>query len=94
MSSEYRPTDLQSPFRRQLLIGSAALSATALLPPFALAQQFPTAKVNTTGLAVTDAAVKRIDWAGLGTWLWLALMAWIAITGLIKLRGGIARASK
>src|SRR5580692_3191030 len=54
MSSENRPTDLQSPFRRQLLIGSAAMSASALLPPLAFAQQFPTAKVNTTGLAVTD----------------------------------------
>src|SRR5258708_25948617 len=57
MSSENRPTDLQSPFRRQLLIGSAALSASALLPPFPLAQQFPTAKANTTGLAVTDTQV-------------------------------------
>jgi ABC-type branched-subunit amino acid transport system substrate-binding protein len=28
-----------------------------MLPPFALAQQFPTAKVNTTGLAVTDTDV-------------------------------------
>ena len=33
------------------------MSATALLPPLALAQQFPTAKVNTTGLAVTDTEV-------------------------------------
>lgn len=41
------------------------------------------------GLVVTDAAVKRIDWAGPGTWLWLALLAWIAVTGLIKL--GAAR---
>ena len=57
MSSENRPTDPQSPFRRNLLLGSAALSATALLPPFALAQQFPTAKVNTTGLAVTDTEI-------------------------------------
>src|SRR5271156_631406 len=58
MSSENRPPDdPQSPFRRNLLLGSAALSATALLPPFALAQQFPTAKVNTTGLAVTDTDV-------------------------------------
>ena len=57
MSSENRPTDLQSPFRRKLLIGTAAMSATAMLPPFALAQQFPTAKVNTTGLAVTDTEV-------------------------------------
>jgi hypothetical protein len=44
------------------------------------------------GLVVTDAAVRRIDWAAPGTWLWLALLAWIAVTGLIKLSGGIARA--
>src|SRR5216683_5729387 len=54
---EHPPWDLESPFRRKLLIGTAALSATALLPPHALAQQFPTAKVNTTGLAVTNTEV-------------------------------------
>src|SRR3984885_12482063 len=57
MSSENRPTDLQSPFRRKLMLGAAAMSATALLPPEAWAQMFPTAKVNTTGLAVTDTEV-------------------------------------
>src|SRR5271157_2585195 len=57
MSSENRPPDPQSPFRRKLLLGTAALSATALLPRHVLAQQFPTAKVNTTGLAVTDTDV-------------------------------------
>ena len=46
-----------TPNRRELLVGAAALSATAMLPPAALAQQFPTAKVNTTGLAVTDTEV-------------------------------------
>ena len=45
------------PYRRELLAGTAALSATAMLAPAALAQQFPTAKVNTTGLAVTDTEV-------------------------------------
>src|SRR5882672_10505514 len=54
---EHPPRDVESPFRRKLLLGTAALSATALLPPHALAQQFPTAKVNTTGLAVTDTDV-------------------------------------
>ncbi|MBO0759440.1 MAG: urea ABC transporter substrate-binding protein, partial [Bradyrhizobiaceae bacterium] len=49
--------DLESPFRRTLLIGSAAAAATSLLPPLVLAQQFPTAAVNTTGLAVTDTDV-------------------------------------
>src|SRR4051794_41866262 len=44
--------------RRNLLYGTAALSAAALLPSAAaLAQAFPTAKVNTTGLAVTDTEV-------------------------------------
>jgi urea transport system substrate-binding protein len=47
----------QSPLRRKLLLGAAAMSATALVAPRALAQQFPTAKVNTTGLAVTDSEV-------------------------------------
>ena len=44
------------------------------------------------GLAVTDAAVKRVDWAASGTWLWLALFALIAATGLVKLLGGSRRA--
>jgi urea transport system substrate-binding protein len=62
MSSGHSPKDhsagdLESPFRRKLLLGTAALSATALLPRHVLAQQFPTAKVNTTGLAVTDTDV-------------------------------------
>jgi urea transport system substrate-binding protein len=40
-----------------LLLGTAALSATGLLPREVLAQQFPAAKVNTTGLAVTETEV-------------------------------------
>jgi hypothetical protein len=43
------------------------------------------------GLALTDAAVKRVDWAAPGTWTWLVLFAAIAVAGLIKLRGGLAR---
>lgn len=56
---EKPPTGLQSPLRRKLLVGTAAASAAAVLgvPPSAFAQAFPTAKVNTTGLAVTDTEV-------------------------------------
>jgi len=49
--------DFQSPTRRQLLIGTAALGAAAMLPRGAWAQAFPTSAVNTTGLAVTDTEV-------------------------------------
>src|SRR5438477_1650978 len=48
---------LPAPLRRKLLMGMAALPAITMLSPAALAQQFPTAKVNTTGLAVTDSEV-------------------------------------
>jgi urea transport system substrate-binding protein len=48
---------LASPGRRQLLLGAAGAGVAALLPSVALAQQFPTAAVNTTGLAVTDTEV-------------------------------------
>jgi urea transport system substrate-binding protein len=57
MSSDRRTEHLQSPFRRKLLAGAAALSASALLPRQVSAQQFPTAQINTTGLAVTDTDV-------------------------------------
>ena len=57
MSSDKSRFDFFNPSRRELLTGAAALSATAMLPPSALAQQFPTAAVNTTGLAVTDTEV-------------------------------------
>src|SRR2546430_11967098 len=46
-----------TPSRRELLLGAAALSSSALIAPSAWGQQFPTAKVNTTGLAVTDTEV-------------------------------------
>src|ERR1700748_2418659 len=57
MSSGLRISHLATPNRRELLLGAAALSASGMLAPTALAQQFPTAKVNTTGLAVTDTDV-------------------------------------
>src|SRR5436189_5638915 len=57
MSSGKRFPHLSTPTRRELMVGAAALSATAMLSPMALAQAFPTAKANTTGLAVTDTEV-------------------------------------
>jgi urea transport system substrate-binding protein len=57
MSSRDPMSRLATPNRRELLLGAAAVSASAMLAPTALAQQFPTAKVNTTGLAVTDTEV-------------------------------------
>jgi urea transport system substrate-binding protein len=57
MSSRQRISHLATPSRRDVLVGAAALSTAAMLAPTALAQQFPTAKVNTTGLAVTDTEV-------------------------------------
>jgi urea transport system substrate-binding protein len=56
-SREKRTTNLLTPTRRELLIGAAALSATAMVSRPTLADEFPTAKVNTTGLAVTDSEV-------------------------------------
>jgi urea transport system substrate-binding protein len=38
-------------------MGTAALSAAAMMPQFARAEALPTAQVNTTGLAVTDTEV-------------------------------------
>jgi urea transport system substrate-binding protein len=57
MLSGKRIPHLSTLNRRELLAGAAAISATAMLAPGAFAQQFPTAKVNTTGLAVTDTEV-------------------------------------
>ena len=53
MSADSRP---ESVLRRRML-QMAAMSPLAGLSTAALAQQFPTAKVNTTGLAVTDTEV-------------------------------------
>jgi urea transport system substrate-binding protein len=57
MSSEKRTGKILTPTRRELLVGAAALSASAALPRRASAADFPTAQVNTTGLAVTDTEV-------------------------------------
>src|ERR1700745_1150327 len=68
MSSRQRISHLATPSRRDVVVGAAALSADAMLAPTALAQQFPTAKVNATGLAVTDTEVTvRILHSGTGT---------------------------
>ena len=48
---------LNSPLRRKLLMGMAALPMTGLLPRMAAADTPATSAVNTTGLAVTDDSV-------------------------------------
>jgi urea transport system substrate-binding protein len=53
----YDPTKALLQSRRRFLAGTAALGAASMLPQSAWAQAFPTAKVNTTGLAVTDTEV-------------------------------------
>ena len=47
-----------SPARRKVSLGAAALIVGSMLPLSAFAADFPTDKVNTTGLAVTDDVVK------------------------------------
>src|SRR5664279_3427106 len=56
MSDEIKP-GLQSPLRRKLLMGMAALPAIAMLPRPSFADVPATSVVNTTGLAVTDTEV-------------------------------------
>ena len=48
---------MQSPLRRELLTGAAALSVIAMMAPAVFGAGPATAKVNTTGLAVTDTEV-------------------------------------
>ena len=55
------------------------------------AAQLALGLLSIVGLAVTDAAVKRVDWAFPGTWVWLVLFALIAATGLVKLAGSRPR---
>src|SRR3982074_85333 len=55
MSDDRKP-ELESITRRRLLQGLSALPLAGL-PGLVFAQQYPTAKVNTTKLAVTDAEV-------------------------------------
>jgi len=51
------PPAFAAPTRRGFLAGSAALTASLFAPKSLRAQDFPTAAVNTTGLAVTDTDV-------------------------------------
>lgn len=51
------PKPPSTPSRRSFLAGSAALTAALFLPKHLKAADFPTATVNTTGLAVTDTDV-------------------------------------
>jgi urea transport system substrate-binding protein len=56
MSDEIK-RGLQSPLRRKLLMGMAALPAISMLPRPSFADVPATSVVNTTGLAVTDTEV-------------------------------------
>ncbi|OHV87335.1 hypothetical protein ORS3428_22170 [Mesorhizobium sp. ORS 3428] len=47
--------------------------------------QFLVGLLAILGLAITDAAVHRIDWGAAGTLCWLALFGWIGISGVFKL---------
>lgn len=57
MSRKLPPFTTQTPSRRTFLAGSAALTAALFTPKGLRAQDYPTADVNTTGLAVTDSDV-------------------------------------
>jgi len=57
MSGMKHYPNILMPNRRELLLSAAALGAGAAIPASAWAQSFPTARVNTTGLAVTDTEV-------------------------------------
>jgi urea transport system substrate-binding protein len=54
--TDRRKTDPQSPLRRKVSLGLASLPLLGL-PKLGMAEAYPTAKVNTTGLAVTDTEV-------------------------------------
>jgi urea transport system substrate-binding protein len=56
MSDEIK-RGLQSPLRRKLLMGMAALPAISMLPRPSFADVPATSAINTTGLAVTDTEV-------------------------------------
>ena len=57
MSDPKTPKPVSGPNRRAVLAGGTALTASLFMPKELRAQDFPTAEVNTTGLAVTDATV-------------------------------------
>ncbi|MBC57765.1 MAG: urea ABC transporter substrate-binding protein [Confluentimicrobium sp.] len=57
MSEPKFPKTLAGPSRRAVLAGGAALTASLFAPRHLRAADYPTAEVNTTGLAVTDDTV-------------------------------------
>ncbi|MEL6509974.1 MAG: urea ABC transporter substrate-binding protein [Pseudomonadota bacterium] len=57
MSDPKTPKPVSGPNRRAVLAGGTALTASLFMPKELRAQDFPTAEVNTTGLAVTDDTV-------------------------------------
>ncbi|TCO70075.1 urea ABC transporter substrate-binding protein [Rhodovulum euryhalinum] len=57
MTDFTKPRQPAGPSRRAVLAGGAALTASLFTPKGLRAQDFPTAAVNTTGLAVTDDTV-------------------------------------
>ncbi|ALG90194.1 MULTISPECIES: urea ABC transporter substrate-binding protein [Actibacterium] len=57
MSEPKFPKTLAGPSRRAVLAGGAALTASLFAPKHLRAADYPTAEVNTTGLAVTDDTV-------------------------------------
>ncbi len=57
MTDRKIPNSLAGPSRRAFMAGSAAMTASLFAPKALFAQDYPTAAVNTTGLAVTDDTV-------------------------------------
>ncbi|MFN3211052.1 MAG: urea ABC transporter substrate-binding protein [Roseovarius sp.] len=57
MSDRRKSNGINDLSRRAVLAGGAALSASLFAPKMLRAQDYPTAEVNTTGLAVTDDTV-------------------------------------
>ncbi|WP_425093618.1 urea ABC transporter substrate-binding protein [Tropicimonas sp. S265A] len=57
MTDRKTPENPAGPSRRAVMAGGTALAASLFLPKNLRAQDFPTAEVNTTGLAVTDDTV-------------------------------------
>lgn len=57
MTDRETPKSMSGPSRRAVMAGGTALAASLFLPKDLRAADFPTAEVNTTGLAVTDDTV-------------------------------------
>ena len=57
MTDRKTPKSMAGPSRRAVMAGGTALAASLFLPKDLRAADYPTAEVNTTGLAVTDDTV-------------------------------------